>query len=98
MKISKFSIDLDLTFQGHQRSKVMVPKRRLYMNYYKCSIVTMVMLNRKGNTGHQSYSDLDLTFQSYPRSKFTVPKERSYMDCYKSLIVTKVVLCTVREL
>ena len=44
MKISKFSIDLDLTFEGHPMSKVMVPKGRLYINYYKCSIVTMVLI------------------------------------------------------
>ena len=32
--------DLDLTFQGHSRSKATVPKERPYMDYYYHSIVT----------------------------------------------------------
>ena len=33
--------DLDLTSQGHPRSKVVMSKERPHMNCYSCSIVTM---------------------------------------------------------
>ena len=35
--------DLDLTFQGHPRSKVMVPNERSYMTSYMLSMITLCL-------------------------------------------------------
>ena len=74
MKHLNFS-DLDLTSQGHPRSKVAMPKERPYIY----ELVFMFnsnygsILNYKGTIGHINISDLDLTFLGHPRSKVMVP-------------------------
>ena len=68
--------DLNLTFQGHSRSKQMVPIESQYPLSYSSSIVTMGL----GGTITQIQaifiaSDLNLTFQGHPRSKWTALNE-----------------------
>ena len=85
----KNCVTLTLTFQGHQRSKVMGPNKRPYMTSYDRLIVNICLSGPFSEI--QPFTNivtLSLTFQSHPRSKVMVPNERSYMTSYDILIAT----------
>ena len=53
----------DLTFQGHSRSKVMVPNESPYMTSYSCLIVTMGLSGIVSEIQHfENIEATDLTF------------------------------------
>ena len=43
--------DLDLTFQGQSRSKVMIPNESSYMSLYKSYIVTLCLYDSRTPIG-----------------------------------------------
>ena len=93
-------LDLDLTFPGHSRSKLIVTNERVY---YFLSIIS----NKFGRicqcyqvTALGNMLDLDLTSPGHSRSKQMSPNERPYMymPSYRSLIIHLAISARVSKL
>ncbi len=74
--------DLDLTFQGHPRSTLIVSFESPYMISYTCTIIysiQMPSMQSSQDMSPQTLSDLNLTFQGHPRSNLIVSFQSPYM-------------------
>ena len=92
-------LDLDLTSQGHSRSKPMPPFERESMTFYSTLMVTMAL---SASVSMLQPSEIcmtsTLTSQSHSRSKPMPPFQREYVTSYPTLMVTMALSARVAKL